>query len=329
MSRPARTGEFERIARLLAPLAADWPGAFGLTDDAALIALEAGRDLVVTTDTMVSGVHYVGDEPPDLIARKLLRVNLSDLAAMGARPRAYTLAMALPSATDDGWLEAFAAGLAADQALFGVSLIGGDSVSTAGPAVLTVGAFGTVRAGDALRRGGARPGDRIWVSGSVGDGALGLLAVRGDLDGLAPEHRAFLSDRYRLPRPRVALGPALTGVASAAMDVSDGLVGDLRHIAETSGVAAVLDMTAVPLSAAGRAAVGRDAALMRHVLTGGDDYELLFTAPPYAADRILALSTALDLPLTAIGRVEAGEGVRVLDAAGRPLDLGRGGYTHV
>ena len=329
MSRPARTGEFERIARLLAPLAAGWPGAFGLTDDAALIAPAAGCDLVVTTDTMVAGVHYVGDEPPDLIARKLLRVNLSDLAGMGARPLAYTLAMALPSATDDDWLQGFAAGLAADQERFGVSLIGGDSVSTAGPAVLTVGAFGEVRKGGALRRSGARPGDRIWVSGSVGDGTLGLLAVRGDLAGLDPEAIAFLSDRYRLPQPRAMLGPALLGIASAAMDVSDGLVGDLRHIAETSGVAAVLEAAAVPLSTAGRAAVDRDAALMTRVLTGGDDYELLFTAPPHAADRILALSKVLGLRLTAIGRVEEGEVVRVRNAAGGPIDLGHGGYTHV
>lgn len=328
MSRPTKTGEFERIARLMAPLAAGWPGALGLTDDAALIAPSPGCDLVVTTDTMVAGVHYVGDEPPDLVARKLLRVNLSDLAAMGARPLAYTLAMALPSDTADGWLEGFAAGLGADQGAFGVSLIGGDSVTTPGPVTLTVGAFGEVRQGSALRRSGACPGDCVWVSGSIGDGALGLLAVRDELGALDAGSVAFLAGRYRLPEPRVTLGPALVGLASAAMDVSDGLVGDLRHIAETSGVAAVLHAGAVPLSPAARAALDGDPTLLRRIVTGGDDYELLFTAPLHAADRIAALSTGLGVPLTAVGRIEAGEGVRVLDAAGNALDLGRGGYVH-
>jgi thiamine-monophosphate kinase len=323
-----KTGEFERIERLFAPLAARFPGALGLTDDAALIRPSDGHELVVTTDTIVAGVHYVGDESPDLVARKLLRVNLSDLASMGARPVAYTLNVALPSDLDDSWLEAFTQGLALDQAEFGISLAGGDSVSTLGPVTLTVTAFGEVPAGTALRRSGAKPGDIVFVSGTVGDGALGLKVQRGALSALPPAQRDALTARYRLPQPRLACGVRLRGIAHAAIDVSDGLAADLGHIADTSGVAARIYVAAVPLSDAARAALALDPALRDTVLGGGDDYELLFTVPPAALGEIAALSRSLSLPLTAIGAIEPGTGVRLLDAGGAEIELAARGFTH-
>lgn len=323
-----KTGEFDRIDRLFAPLAAGFPGALGLTDDAALIRPAAGCDLVVTTDTIVSGVHYIGDELPDLVARKLLRVNLSDVASMGARPLAYTLNIALPSDIGDDWLESFVAGLAADQKEFGVSLIGGDSVSTPGPVTLTVTAFGEVAAGKAVRRSGAQPGDTLYVTGTIGDGALGLKAVRGQLGALSSAHRDYLVERYRLPRPRVFLGPLLSGLAHAAVDVSDGLVADLGHIADRSDVAAIVDAASVPLSTAAAAVLEQGPELRDTVLSGGDDYELLFTAPAAARDEVASLASDLELSITAIGRIEAGTGVRVIDADGEEIALASRGFVH-
>jgi len=323
-----KTGEFERIERLFKPLAAGYPGALGLTDDAALIRPSDGHELVVTTDTVVAGVHYVGDETPDLVARKLLRVNLSDLASMGARPVAYTLNIALPTALEDDWLEAFTQGLARDQAEFGISLAGGDSVSTPGPVTLTVTAFGEVPAGTALRRSGAKPGDVVFVSGTIGDGALGLKVQRGMLPALSQAERDALTQRYRLPQPRLACGARLRGIAHAAFDVSDGLVADLGHIADTSGVAARIDVASVPLSDAARAALALDPSLRDAVLGGGDDYELLFTVPPDAVSHVAALSRSLALPLTAIGAIEAGSGVRLLDVDGTEIALAARGFTH-
>ncbi len=323
-----KTGEFERIASFFAPLAADFPGALGLLDDAAVMRPAEGCQFVVTTDTIVAGVHYIGDEPPGLVAQKLLRVNLSDIAAKGARPVAYTLNIALPSEIDDDWLERFTAGLAADQRRFGIALAGGDSVSTPGPVTLTITAIGEVTVGAELRRSGARPGDVVYVTGTIGDGALGLKVLRGGLAGLSEAHRAALTDRYRLPQPRVACGPRLVGLAHGSIDVSDGLVADLGHVAEVSGVAAVVEAASVPLSAAGAAALALDPALRESVLGGGDDYELLFTAPAEAADRIAALAAELGLPITAIGRIESGRGVRVRDAEGADIQLRVTGFTH-
>jgi thiamine-monophosphate kinase len=323
-----KTGEFERIATFFAPLAAGFPGALGLTDDAAIIRPAEGCELVVTTDTIVAGVHYVGDESADLVAQKLLRVNLSDLAAMGARPLAYTLNVALPSTLEDDWLERFTAGLADDQRRFAITLAGGDSVSTPGPVTLTITAFGEVAAGAALRRSGARVGDLVYVSGTVGDGALGLKVLRGHASGLTQVHKDALIERYRRPQPRVACGPRLVGLAHAAIDVSDGLAADLGHIAETSGVAAIVEASSVPLSTAAAAALELESDLRDAVLGGGDDYELLFTVPPGAAASVAALASELGLPLTAIGRIESGHGVRLTGAGGAEIGLPSRGYTH-
>lgn len=321
-----RLDEFERIARFLAPLAADWPGAMGLADDAALVDAPPGQTLVVTADALVAGVHFRGDEPAELIAAKLLRVNLSDLAAMGARPLAYLITLALPVTVDDDWLGRFADGLAREQAEFGISLIGGDSVATPGPACLSLTAIGAVPAGRALRRDGARAGDRVFVSGTVGDAALGLIALRDGLDTLGEAERAWLIERYRLPRPRVALGQRLLGLAHAAQDVSDGLVADLGHICAASGVAAVIEADRLPLSPAARAAL--PAVGLAPVLGGGDDYELVFTVAPGDRRRVAGLAGELELALTEIGRIRRGRGVRVVDRDGREIPVPEPGYRH-
>lgn len=322
-AHPTAEGEFAFIARRLRPLAAGTAGALGLADDAALLDPPAGQQLVLTKDAMVASVHFLADDPPEAIAQKLLRVNLSDLAAMGAEPIGYLLALARPPAITDDWLARFCAGLAADQAEFGIGLLGGDTVGTPGPLTLSLTALGQVPKGDALRRSGARAGDDLWVSGTPGDAALGLQVLQGKL-AAAADVRRYLIDRYRLPQPRLALGQALRGIASAALDISDGLVADLGHILEASGVGAELRAETLPLSKAARNLPGaQDAAL-----TGGDDYELLFTAPPERRAEIEALARDLTLPLTRIGQTLPGHELRILDDAGNPILLERAGWTH-
>jgi thiamine-monophosphate kinase len=270
---------------------------------------------------MVAGVHFLEGDPAGQIAQKLLRVNLSDLAAMGAAPVGYLLALARPRNIEDDWLAAFCAGLAADNAEFDVSVLGGDTVSTPGPLTLSLTAVGELPKGEALLRGGARSGDDIWVSGTVGDAALGLAVVQGALE-VAEPLRARLIERYRLPRPRVALGQALRGLAHAAIDISDGLLADLGHIGETSNLGAEIRADLLPLSAADLPGV-RDAAL-----SGGDDYELLFTAPPSQRDAIEGLGKKLGLPLTRIGQMQVASGIRVHDATGAEVHPQRSGWQH-
>ncbi|MDE0813684.1 MAG: thiamine-phosphate kinase [Alphaproteobacteria bacterium] len=323
-----KTGEFERIIQYFAPLASEFPGAFGLTDDAAVLSAAPGYEFAVTTDTVVEGVHFVGDEPPAQIAAKMLRVNLSDLAAMGARPVAYTLNIALRRDVDDAWLKGFCAGLRADQDAFGVHLMGGDSVATNGPVVLTVTAFGETPSGKALRRNGAVPGDRIYVSGTIGDAALGLRVVQGKLVGLEDAAAAGLALRYHLPEPRLTLGRELINVASAAADISDGLVADLGHITDASGVGAVLNWEDVPISAAARATATLVDNLPEVILTGGDDYELVFTAPVDVAPKLSVLAKRLNIDLCEVGVIEANNGVRVIDVNGREIVLQEKGYAH-
>lgn len=330
-TRPGNTlpGEFDLIARYFAPLSAGMPGALNLQDDACTYAPPPGQDLVLTVDALVAGIHFLPDDPADLVARKLLRVNLSDLAAKGAKPVGYLITTAFTAETDEAWVAAFAAGLGADQAEFGLGLMGGDTVATPGPLSLTLTALGTVPTGRALRRDGARDGDAILVSGTIGDGALGLKVLRHEFLGIPSADRDFLSRRYHLPQPRVALGPALlaSGLVHAMMDVSDGLVADLGHIAEASGVGATLNAATVPLSAAAAGILADATDLLPLILTGGDDYELLLTTAPADVPALLALSAKIGSPLTVIGEIAAGGGVRVLDRDGMDLAIA-GGYRH-
>ncbi|HEX5079943.1 MAG TPA: thiamine-phosphate kinase [Geminicoccaceae bacterium] len=312
-------GEFEFIAQRLRPLARA-PGALGLADDAALLEPHPGMQLVLTKDAMVAGVHFLADDPAGQIAQKLLRVNLSDLAAMGAAPLGYLLALARPRTIDDAWLGAFCDGLASDQAAFAISLLGGDTVSTPGPLTLSLTAIGEVPRGQALRRSGAQAGDDVWVSGILGEAALGLAALRGALEVAEPV-RARLIGRYRLPQPRLALGQALRGLAHAAIDVSDGLLADLGHICETSHLGAEVQVDRLPLCAGLPAA--QDAAL-----AGGDDYELLFAAAPAQRPALVRLARELALALARIGAMRPAPGIRVLDASGAEIRAGRTGWRH-
>jgi thiamine-monophosphate kinase len=319
-------GEFERILRYFAPLAG--PGGLELADDAALLDCAPGRRLVVTADAIVAGVHYLPDDPPALVARKLLRVNLSDLAAMGARPLHYVLTTALPAELGPEWLARFAEGLAEDQRRYGIDLLGGDSVRTRGPAVLSLTAIGEVEAGQEIRRRGAQPGDLVWVSGTIGDAFLGLELLRGAHPDLAPEHRDYLVRRFRLPEPRTELGPRLCGIARAMIDVSDGLLADLGHICETSRAAAIVELDLLPLSPAARAIVEDAPGIRAQLAAAGDDYELLFAGPADAAETIATLSLRLGVRVTRIGRIDVGTGVRLVNADGHQIPLEATGYRH-
>ncbi len=325
---PPLPGEFSLIARHFRRLAG--PGSLDLSDDAAVFDPPPGRQLVAAADAMVEGVHFLPEDPPETIGAKLLRVNLSDLAAMGAAPLGYLLTVALPRGAPEEWIAAFAAGLAADGEAFGIHALGGDTVSTPGPATFSLTVLGTVAPGAALRRGGARPGDRVWVSGTLGDGALGLRVLRGEL---APDAAGHLARRYRLPEPRLALGAALSGggVATAAMDVSDGLLQDLGHLCRASGCGAEVEAASLPLSGAARAAVGADPALLALVLAGGDDYELLFAAPPERSGEVLARAAAAGTAVSPIGAfVEGPPEVVARGADGAPLPAAAqgGGWSH-
>jgi thiamine-monophosphate kinase len=317
--------EFALIARHFAPLAGD--GALGLTDDAALLDPPPGRSLVLAADAMVAGVHFLPDDPPETIGRKLLRTNLSDLAAMGADPLGYLLTAALPKGTPDAWLAGFSAGLSADQAAFGVRLLGGDTVSTPGPLCLSLTILGLVPPGRALLRSGARPGDSLWVSGTIGDAALGLRVGQGLR---RPDPDGHLLRRYRLPEPRLALGVALRGVASAAMDVSDGLLQDCAHLCRLAGAGAEIAAAAIPLSPAARAALAADPALLPMLAGGGDDYELLFAAPPGAEASVAAASAAAGIPVARIGRFTDGPvAVTLRDESGRDVTPAVTGWSHI
>ncbi len=326
---PNLVDEFDLIKRLFVPLTGGRPEALNLADDVALIAGPAGQQWAITKDAMVAGVHFFPDDPPELIARKLVRVNLSDLASKGAEPQFLLLATCFPQDVDAAWIDRFAGGLKTDCEEFTVAVIGGDTVATPGPLVLALTAVGRLPENTALLRSNARSGDHIWLSGSLGDAALGLFVAKGERKTLSDTDVGFLLDRYRLPRPRVTLGPRLRGLAHAGMDVSDGLLGDLAHICRASSCAAEIEADRLPLSAAARAALAAGLGNgLSTVVTGGDDYEILFTAPPDADRALSALSGELDVPLTRIGRIKPGQGVALLDGDGNVLDVGQGGYRH-
>lgn len=253
----------------------------GLLDDVAVIVPSPSHELVVKTDAIVGGVHFLPADPPDLVARKALRVNLSDLAAKGAIPRAYLLDLILPDDVTEAWIAAFAHGLSEDQTEYVVHLIGGDTDRTPGPLTIAVTAFGEIAAGRIIRRAGARAGDTVFVTGSIGDAALGLRVLHGALQGLDVASAAHLVDRYRLPLPRVMLGPQLVGIATASIDVSDGLIADLRQICEVSKLSTVIEAPCIPLSPAARAALAIKPELFTTALTGGDDYEPRARSPNY------------------------------------------------
>jgi thiamine-monophosphate kinase len=327
---PQETGvdEFAIIEKYFAPLAKSEPLAFGLTDDAAVLRAASGEDLVVTTDTMVEGQHFREHADAGLVARKLLRVNLSDLAAKGATPKHYLLNAAFPKGTPEAWIAKFASGLAMDQAEYGVVLIGGDTTATAGPLCFTITAFGAVPREGMLRRNAARAGDLVFVSGTIGDAALALAIAGGEIGAgeLPRASREALAARLDLPTPRVALGQSLRGLAHGSIDVSDGLVQDLGHIAHASNVEIVIDAESILLSAPAKTLVAKSQARLRQCLVGGDDYELAFTVSPAAQDAVAGLAKSQGVAITCIGEVKAGEGVRVRGLEFSPTD--RTGFRH-
>lgn len=327
---PETSAEDSLIARYFKPLATD-PGAFGLVDDAAVLS-SSGDDIVVTTDAVVEGVHYLAGDPPDTIARKALRVNLSDLAAKGAVPAGFVLTLALRS-KEDAWLRPFADALGEDATTFACPLLGGDTVSTPGPQMISITAFGRVPQGQMVGRTGARPGDRILVTGTIGDAALGLdvLTVGVVATALAsdPAAREALVSRYRIPQPRNVLAQAVRDHASAAMDVSDGLAGDLTKLCAASGVSASVDVPNVPLSAAAAGLIARNAVCVETLLAGGDDYEVLCTVAPAQSDALIAAGRAVGVAVTAIGTIVAGGArPRFLDGQGQELALKRLSHSH-
>ncbi len=324
------SGEDSLIARYFKPLATD-PGAFGLDDDAAALKA-AGEDIVVTTDAIVEGVHFLPDDPPGTLARKALRVNLSDIAAKGAAPAGFVLTLALRRA-DDAWLKPFARALGEDAAQYRCPLLGGDTVSTPGPLMISITAFGRVPEGRMVHRSGAKIGDHVFVTGTIGDAALGLDVLRGGPAALAladdAAARDVLASRYRVPQPRNALALAVRDHASAAMDVSDGLAGDLAKLCVASGVSADIELSRIPHSPAATALLSRGTIGVEALVAGGDDYEILCTVgEDHAADFVQAAQTA-GVAIAAIGRIVAGHaGPRFLDGQGTELVLKRLSYSH-
>jgi thiamine-monophosphate kinase len=321
------SAEHSLIARYFKPLASD-PGAFDLTDDAAILRSSA-EDIVVTTDAIVEGVHFLPGDPPDTIARKALRVNLSDLAAKGATPAGFVLTLALRQA-DDAWLAPFARALGEDALMFQCPLLGGDTVSTPGPLMISVTAFGRVPQGKMVRRNGARAGDRVVVSGTIGDAALGLDILKGGAAAaLGGGETEMLIGRYRIPQPRVELAQTLRDHASAAMDVSDGLAGDLAKLCAASGVSAAIDAQSIPLSGAARSLLGRGVVGIESILSGGDDYEILCTIPENRFEGFAEAARRAGVPVTSIGTVIAGSQVpRFIDRQGSEITLPRLSYSH-
>jgi thiamine-monophosphate kinase len=323
------SAEDSLIARYFKPLATD-PGAFDLTDDAAILKSSAD-DIVVTTDAIVEGVHFLPDDPPDAIARKALRVNLSDLAAKGAEPAGFVLTLAL-RAPDDAWLAPFARGLGEDAKLFQCPLLGGDTVSTPGPLMVSITAFGRVPQGKMVHRNGAKAGDRVVVSGTIGDAALGLGILKGGALAAAladDAARDMLIGRYRIPQPRVDLAQAVRDHASAAMDVSDGLAGDLAKLCAASGVSAAIDAQSIPLSAAAQALLTRGVVGIESIVSGGDDYEILCTIPEKRFEAFEQAAKLTGVAVTSIGTVIAGPSApRFLDGEGNAIPLERLSYSH-
>jgi len=324
------SGEDSLIARYFRPLATD-PGAFGLGDDAAVLKAH-GDDIVVTTDAIVEGVHFLSSDPPETIARKALRVNLSDLAAKGATPAGFVLTLALPSA-EDAWLAPFARGLGEDIELFGCPLLGGDTVSTPGPRMISITAFGRIPLGKTVHRSGAKPGDRVMVTGTIGDAALGLAILEGGAVAAALANDAMaeqmLVGRYRVPQPRNALAKAVRDHAHAAMDVSDGLAGDLTKLCAASGVSAAIDAQSIPLSEPAAALLARGTVGIEALIAGGDDYEVLCAMPEDGVEAFERAASLAGVAITSIGTIIAATSPpRFLDKQGYEIALERLSYSH-
>jgi thiamine-monophosphate kinase len=316
--------EFDIIGHYFRPLAAGFDGAFDLRDDAAYMSLPDGCELVISTDMLLAGVHFFPDDPPALIAKKALRVNLSDLAAKGAEPIGYSLALALPAGVTADFMAQFCQGLKEDQAEFALALIGGDTTTSPHGLCVTITIYGSIPFGRRVMRSGAKIGDDIYISGQLGLAALGLHCRKLDLD--YPEFIA----RYHLPQPRMKLMDALAAenLVHASMDISDGLWGDLAHILTASGVGAAVHLPSIPQSATVQEFIKKYALSWVEVLGGGDDYELLFTSPPAAAAQVFNMADRLGVSIARIGTITADTGISVFDATQNPIAIANTGYQH-
>jgi thiamine-monophosphate kinase len=321
------SAEDRLIAKYFQPIATH-PGALDLSDDAAFITPPAGCDLVLTTDAIVGGVHFFAEDAAHAVASKALRVNLSDLAAKGATPLGFLLSLALTDNIGDEWLSDFAKGLRGDAVLYNCPLFGGDSVRTPGPVTISIAMFGSVPEGGMVRRAGAKPSDRVFVTGSIGDAALGLALRKGADWKPSSAQREHLLSRYLLPLPRMALAEAVRAHASAAVDVSDGLAGDLVKLCRVSNVAAEIVVGQVPLSDAARAVLAAEASVLETVLTGGDDYEIVCTVPVGKAAGFRAAAQAAKVMVTEIGEITGGKGARFIGADGKALAFKRTSFSH-
>lgn len=327
MSSDSPSGEDKLIARFFGPIATD-PGALGLSDDAAFIKPPPGTEIVLKTDAIVGGIHFFAEDPAGAVAQKALRVNLSDLAAKGAKPLGFLVSLALPKDIGDDWLSAFASGLREDAATYKCPLFGGDTVRSPGPIMVSVATFGSVPEGRMVKRAGAGAGDHVFVTGTIGDAALGLRLRQGATWPLNDDQREHLTSRYMLPRPRSALAQAVLDYASASMDVSDGLAGDLAKLCRVSKVAADIDSARVPLSDAAQAAIAHDASLIEPALTGGDDYEILCTVPPANIDRFRVAAMMAKTAITKIGVIADGEGAVFRGPDGAAMTFSRTSFSH-
>ncbi len=332
MAGEPKSAEDRLIATYFRPYATH-PGALRLTDDAAVIAPPPGHDLVLTVDAVIGGIHFFPEDAADMVAKKALRVNLSDLAAKGAKPLGFLLTLALPKSVAEPWIELFARGLGADAELYECPLLGGDTTATGGPIAISITAFGSVPTNTMVRRSGARAGDAVMVTGTIGDAALGLelrdavtAAKRWKLDS---KHQYQLMRRYLLPQPRNALAEAIRLHASAAMDVSDGLAGDLGKLCDASGVSADVEVARVPLSEAAASVVTSAPAAIEKALTGGDDYEIVCTVPPERLSEFRAAAEAARVPVTEIGRITAAKGSpRFIGRDGKPMQFKQASFSH-
>lgn len=322
--------EHGMIAAYFAPLAAE--GGLGLVDDAACMTPSSGHDLVMTVDAVVAGIHFLPDDDPRDIAVKVLAVNISDLAAKGAEPKGFLLTLGLGADWSEDWLSAFAAALGVASKQWRCPLYGGDTVRANGAPFLSLTAFGEVPCGQMVKRGGAQIGDMVCVSGTIGDGALGLKLALGETpewgEKLTDAQRSFLLDRYRRPQPRLALAPVVLDHAHAAMDISDGLIGDFEKLLQASGVSAAIDLGQVPLSEAGRAALAHDATCLQTIMTGGDDYEILCAIPAAGLDLALAAAAIAGVPLQSVGQIVAPDSGPLYGLNGKKVHFIHGSFSH-
>ncbi len=317
--------EFSVIDKYFRPLAKEFAGALDLCDDAALLAVPPGQELVVTKDLIVSGIHFIGDEPPAQISQKSLRVKLSDFAAKGATPLAYSMGLAwLDKNFTESWIADFTQGLGADQKQFQIHLLGGDTTRSQNDLVISITAYGLVPQGQMVRRNGARAGDHIFVTGTIGDAGLGLRILKSNGQG-----DAYLMDRYRLPQPRLHLIRELkkNNLPHVAIDISDGLLADLRHILDTSGVGATINLDKMPLSAPAKGFINQNQLRLQDIASMGDDYEILFTAPQTAEFEIQKIAKSMNITVSMIGQISDTKELKVLDA-GQPITINKLGYEH-